>query len=298
MRRSIALAGVLTAALAAVLAPALAAAQESVTFHAAVPQAGESIAYATGGVMQFKTAASAGGREIRSQSIDVKSAENYQLDILDANADAPRRGRVRYFQSESTSSADQAAAKREVGPVAGKTYLLAVNDASNAGSAGLQVTDERGQPVSAEEDKEVRGDFPVFGHTDALCRYLDGKTVTTGKPLEDLDPAVAATLLGAKAGEDEMDQLSLELHRIEHHAGLTYAVFQVRMSGVTDVAGTPMRIALAGYVTMTAEDCRLRSSHLEGRMAMQDQVKTQDGGQLDMRMTGSARILMHLGYAQ
>jgi hypothetical protein len=286
MRRRIVLAAVL------VLAPALARAQESATFHLRVPEAGESIAYTTGGVIQLQTVASAQGRELRNQSVDIKATGNYRLDILDANADAPRRGRVRYFQSEATSATGQDAAKREVKPVAGKTYLL------TAGDSGLRVTDEQGRPVSDEEDKAVQTDFRLFGHPDTLCQYLNGKTLSVGQSLDGLRPDMAASLLGGDSADDKIEQMFFQLQRIEHHAGLTWAVFQVRMAGTTDVSDTPMRMALAGYATLTAEDCRLRSAHLEALMSMQDKLKTQDGMDVDLRVQGNARILMQLVYGQ
>ena len=269
------------------LAPAALEAADGATFHNRPLRAGDVYKMITGGLFDFTMSIATEGNVLGSQEMSTRVAENYRVEVLDANALAPTRVRVRYYQSESHTSTQQGPAEKEVEPVAGETFVVTATE------SGPRVTDERGNPVDEKTAGQVAGDFSGLAEPDPLCKLLDGRTVALGEVLQ-LGPEFAG-LLGASSGDDEVESFTLILREVAPRRGVRGDFeLQVQLAS-QQIEGATMSVQAAGLVTLSVDDCRPLSVEMAGPMTIAG-TSQENGQTLTLRGTGRVKAVMRLEY--
>jgi hypothetical protein len=146
-------------------------------------------------------------------------------------------------------------------PVAGHAYSV------HRTGEKLTITDEKGQPITEEEDKILQNQLQNFGKPNPLAEFLHGQEIRIGQSIE-VPEEVASQLLGMAGNPAKTDKLRLKLVNIKPLDGQACAHFETLLK--TSGQETAMSLVMKGGLVIEVNSCRMRSIRLHGPVAISE----------------------------
>jgi hypothetical protein len=168
------------------------------------------------------------------------------LDVKDLRV---TRAQVAFAESEAMVMENGKATSRTRQPVAGKSYHVA-----RQANEELLVTDEQGNPPSAEEIAIVRSAADAVGRRNPWGEVLHQRTVSVGDTLN-VPPPLANTLLGFEETLGEVRRFEMKLVDIRSVDGTQCGVFETVIETDSTLAGGKV-LTMRGQFVIDAATCR------------------------------------------
>jgi len=222
------------------------------------------------------------GELFRSQ----KSVERIQTrwtTVLEVDRDVATVVAVRFDRANETQMSDNKPAKAVDAPVAGKTYQIA-----RRGEA-LAITGLDGKAPSQPEVEYLTRAMDSVGRPNALGRFLHGREMTAGKPI-DVPPEIAAEIFGFRDAIGEVASLTLSLRELLRGASGTYAILDAQMTAHSpEEPRLSMRIE--GQMQLDIDTCRLVGFVWEGPVTLSE---TRGEGRQAMTLNGLGTVAVEM----
>ena len=177
-------------------------------------------------LMEFKLNAKAPNGDIKNSfEQSVSGSKKREATVLAAGTDAPSKVKVHYELFEQKFSRTGMDPKTREEPVNGKTFVVESKD------AGITATNEKGEAVSADEEKSLRVDLRIlFQSPNRFAQLFGGKKFNPGQSVE-ISDELREDLIGGGTNGMKIITFALVFKETRTINGMECAVFtqDVRM---------------------------------------------------------------------
>jgi hypothetical protein len=132
----------------------------------------------------------------------------------------------------------------------------------------LIVTDEAGNPPSAEELDIVSQQMDMVGRPNPLAEYLAGRSIAIGEKLE-LPKELARQVFNLGKQLGEVTNFTLTLQKVQPEGGVNCAVFLASVAAASSDA-TQMSLSVEGPLVVQIDSCRAAKVNLSGPIVMSE----------------------------
>jgi len=190
----------------------------------------------------------------------LERTQDRTLKILALESGRPTQARLDYRASVTNIRDEKKRSMEATQPVSGHVYFV------QRQGTQLTITDERGKPITEEEDKILREQLQNFGKPNPLAEFLNGKRVQVGQTIE-VPKEVAAELLGMTGNSAKTDNLGMTLVAVRNVDGQPCAMFEtlLKTNGRESVS-----LVMKGELTVEINSCRTRSIRMQGPVAISE----------------------------
>lgn len=224
----------------------------------------------------------ADGELFRSQ----KSVERQQTRwtaVMAMEHDVVTAVAVRFDRANETQINGNKPAPPADEPVAGKTYQV-----TRRGDK-LVVTDMAGKkPPQAELDYLTKT-MDAVGRPNALGRYLHGRELTVGKPI-DVPAEVVSEIFGFRDAIGEVASLSLTLTQVHRTSSGVFAILDTKMSAHSPEE-PKLQMRIAGQMQVEVDTCRLVGFMWEGPVSLSE---SRGAGRQAMKLQGDGTLAVEM----
>lgn len=201
------------------------------------------------------------GELFRSQK-SVERVQTRWTTVLEVDRDVATVVAVRFDRANETQMSDNKPAKAVDDPVAGKTYQIA-----RRGEA-LAITGLDGKAPSQPEIDYLTRSMDSVGRPNALGRFLHGRELIVGKPI-DVPPEIAAEIFGFRDAIGEVASLTLGLSQLHRTANGNFAILNAQMTAHSpEEPRLSMRID--GQMQVDIDTCRVVGFVWEGPVTLSE----------------------------
>lgn len=198
---------------------------------------------------------------VDSSKQTLERKQDRTLTILEIQQGRPTKAQLDYRVSVTNVRDEKQQSVEATQPVAGHVYFIhRVGDT-------LTITDDKGQPITEEEDKILQNQLQNFGKPNPLAEFLHGQQIHIGQSIA-VPEEVASQLLGMAGNPAKTDKLGLKLINIKRVDGQPSAVFETLLK--TSGQETAMSLVMKGELVIEINTCRTRSIRLHGPVAISE----------------------------
>jgi hypothetical protein len=266
------------------LASAAAAERATCSFIYRQPQVGDQgtqdVQFEMNVVVTFQQS----GQVISTGDRSILRRQRRTMTALDVKDLRVTRAKVAFAESEAVVMENGKATVRTRQPVAGKTYHV-----SRQSNEELLVTDERGNPASAEELAIVRSAADAVGRQNPWGQVLHQRTITIGNTLK-VPPDIANTLLGFEETLGEVRRFEMKLVDVPSVDGTTHGVFDTVIETDSPLAGGKA-LTMHGQFVIDAATCRTNSVQLVCPLDLSE-TRGPQGGRFTVTGKGTLQVSM------
>ncbi|AEI62824.1 hypothetical protein [Corallococcus macrosporus] len=223
-----------------------------------------------------------------SVSMSVTSSSRHTMTVLAARGNVVSKVKMA-FGDVGEVAEEKGDVQRKASPISGKTYLAELK------KERLLITDAKGQPVSREEEGEVKKHLPELGRPDRLEAAFPKTPLAVGARLEGFSDALAKLMVDEAGDDTRVTQTRATLAEVRQEPRGAVGVFDVSMTVLRQEVNAPflMTIPLQGKMSVLAEGIQLVELTLSGPVkveltddAVEAGFEARGEGAMRLRLTG------------